>query len=86
MRFSYDLNYVPGKDHISADALSRGPVGHYEPLIHEISQAFVDQVISDLRASNRQLDRIAQHDKEKMKHVTFYINVLMVGQKRLKVF
>lgn len=64
MRFSYNIVYAPGKEHISADALSRAPVSNEEEELHLISQAFVDQVIKDLPASNQQLERIAQHQRE----------------------
>ena len=52
MRFDYTIVYVPGKEHVSADALSRALVDEEDLTLHEVSQAFVNQVILSLPASS----------------------------------
>ena len=64
MRFNYNIVYVPGKEHSSADALSRAPVGKEEHKLHATTEVFVDHVIKDLPASNQQLEKITSHQRE----------------------
>ena len=35
MRYDYTIVYVPGKEHVSADTLSRAPVDEEDPTLHE---------------------------------------------------
>ena len=64
MRYDYTVVYVQGKEHVSADALSGAPVDEEDPTLHEVSQVFVNQVISSLPSSSQQLNGIAQHQRE----------------------
>ena len=64
MRYYYTIVYVQGKEHASADALSGAPVDEEDPTLHEVSQAFVNQVISSLPSSTQRLNRITQHQRE----------------------
>ena len=64
MRYDYTIAYVQRKEHVSADALSGAPVDEEDPTLHEVSQAFVNQVISSLPSSTQRVNRITQHQRE----------------------
>lgn len=69
MRYSYTIEYHPGKEIYTADALSRSPVsvasGQDESII-ETAEYFVNQVMDNLPASDMRLEQIRreqQNDK-----------------------
>ena len=66
MRFHYTIEHIPGKLLVSADALSRAPVtgDSSDAELHEVSQAFVDHIMSSLPATNQQLGNIAAHQQD----------------------
>ena len=71
MRFHHTIEHIPGKLLVSADALSRAPVtgDSSDAELHEVSQAFVDHIMSSLPATNQQLGNIAAHQ-----HMMTYAN------------
>lgn len=60
MRYSYIISYVPGKQLLSADALSRAPleITSSKSALEEETDAFVQMVISSLPASEARLEEI----------------------------
>ena len=66
MRFHHTIEHIPGKLLVSVDALSRAPVtgDSSDAELHEVSQAFVDHIMSSLPATNQQLGNIAAHQQD----------------------
>lgn len=67
MRFRFSISHIPGKDLITADMLSRAPTGDHssaDDLLQEEVAAFVNGVIENLPATEMQLKRIMQYQKE----------------------
>lgn len=67
MRYHYQVVYVPGKQLILADSLSRNPMNIFEnnadDLPHEID-CYVNSIINNLPASETMLDRIKLEQEE----------------------
>ncbi|GBM68494.1 Uncharacterized protein K02A2.6 [Araneus ventricosus] len=65
IRYSYEVQYIPGKDLVIADALSRSPIegGKDEELSEEIT-AYIQMVIATLPATDRRLSEIWQAHQE----------------------
>ena len=67
MRFHFTISHVPGKDLGTADMLSRAPAGNStsdDLLLQNEVTAYVHTVMQSLPATEMQLKRIAQHQKE----------------------
>ena len=63
MRYTYQVQYVPGKRQAAADALSRGPVGTPEQadeLFAEEVEAFTTRVTASLHATGMRLQEIQE--------------------------
>ena len=63
MRYSYDVQYIPGSKQIVADALSRAPVTDVKLSINEVSlvaevENFVEGMVANLPASQNRLNEI----------------------------
>ena len=67
MRFNFKAKYVPGKDMLVADTLSRSPVSTTESSSHEEIQAQVSNVQSSRQVSDAGLAKIKA---ETLKDVT----------------
>lgn len=64
MRYTFSICHTPGKELITADALSRAPVDPPAPDDNEVN-AFVDVIMSSLPASPSKLDQIkALYDQD----------------------
>ena len=66
MRYTYQVQYVPGKHQAAADALSRAPVGTPEladELFAEEVEAFTTQVTASLPATAMRLQEIQEAQK-----------------------
>ncbi|GBM38333.1 hypothetical protein AVEN_158360-1 [Araneus ventricosus] len=65
MRYSYQVQYIPGKDLVIADALSRSPIEERkdEELSEEIT-AYIQMVIATLPATDKRLSYIWQAQQE----------------------
>ena len=67
MRYSYQLEYIQGKNLTTADALSRAPVqsaDEEDKKLEEKANLMVRQVISNLLASKQRLEEIRQNLQE----------------------
>ena len=67
IRFHYTIIHVPGKNLVTANALSRAPLPTTNPEdadLYHASQAFIDHVMKNLPATSRQLESIAAHQQE----------------------
>ena len=67
MRFHFTISHVPGKDLGTEDMLSRAPAGNStsdDLLLQNEVTAYVHAVMQSLPATEMQLKRIAQHQKE----------------------
>ena len=67
MRFDYTISHVPGESLKVADALSRAPSGNTEDEDTSLQQqtaAYVRAAVQSLPATERQLERIRQHQQE----------------------
>ena len=67
MRFDFTISHVPGKSLLVADTLSRAPstvATDSDILLQLETAAYVNTVISNLPATERQLERIRQHQEE----------------------
>ena len=62
MRFNGKVNYVPGKDMLVADTLSRSPVSTTESSSHEEIQAHVSDVQSSWQVSDAGLGKDQSRD------------------------
>ena len=63
MRYQFSISHVAGKDLIVADALSRAPVclgTHKDGLFQQEVQAYVQQVMASLPATDVQLSQIRE--------------------------
>ena len=66
LRFQYFIEYVPGKELVEADALSRSPVGQAtweNRCLQEETELSVTQLIASLPASDQRLQEIHQHQQ-----------------------
>ena len=66
LRFQYFIEYVPGKELVEADALSRAPVGQAtweNRCLQEETELSVTQLIASLPASDQRLQEIHQHQQ-----------------------
>ena len=66
MRFTYTVSYVPGKDLILADTLSRAPIRSStlkDKVFGEEVEAFVDLVMNNLPATERRLEKFGKRKK-----------------------
>ena len=67
MRFKFTISHVPGKSLLVADALSRAPcseAGREDLLLQQETEAYVNIVVQNLPATEKQLERIRRHQKE----------------------
>ena len=67
MRFSFTISHVPGKSLLVADALSRAPCSDpvdEDTLLQQETAVYVNTVVQSLPVTERQLERIRQHQKE----------------------
>ena len=63
LRFNFDIVYVPGKNLVIADALSRAPLMSPDQLDQQFNdevQAYVDMTIQDLPVNEQRLMEIQQ--------------------------
>ena len=61
MRYNFTISHIPGKDLITADALSRSPCGSpsiSDEQFEDETRAYVDTVVSDLPATTDRLSQI----------------------------
>ena len=61
LRFDFTIVYIPGKNLVIADALSRAPLSkpdENDRLFQEETKAYVDSVIQDLPATEHRLEEI----------------------------
>ena len=78
MRFNINAKYVPGKDMLVADTLSRSPVSTTESSSHEEIQAHVSDVQSSWQVSDAWLAKIRAETlkdvnlKAAMEYTTIY--------------
>ena len=75
MRFSPEVEHVPGKELVIADALSRKPLSYSEESTHQEIQAHVDAVQAYWPASNAKLSAMAQatHDDNTLRQVATHV-------------
>ena len=68
MRYDFSISHVPGKDLIIADALSRAPDSGYKPQSSDLQQseveAYVDQIICSLPATEGRLEQIRREQQQ----------------------
>ena len=67
MRFDFTISHVPGKNLLVADALSRAPSTDpvdTDTLLQLETAAYVNSVVQSLPATERQIERIRQHQEE----------------------
>ena len=70
LRFSYDIEYVPGKQQTVPDAMSRAPVSSSNfkqspiSLIEEEIQYFSNSVVQNISMSNIQLQKLKEAQNE----------------------
>ena len=67
MRFDFTISHVPGKSLLVADALLRAPSAEAvdsDTLLQLETAAYVNTVVQSLPATERQLERIRQHQQE----------------------
>lgn len=64
MKYELDVVYVPGKEQITADTLSRAPieknVNENIDLVEEV-ESFTQQIVAGLRATPKQLQYFLSH-------------------------
>ena len=61
LRFDFNIVYVPGKNLVMADALSRAPLmapGQHDNHLEEDVQAYVDAIFQHLPATERRLEEL----------------------------
>ena len=64
MRFDFSISHVPGKQLITADALSRAPVSPGENDLDEEVSAYISFVINSLPATEKRLQEIRRKQEE----------------------
>ena len=67
MRFKFTISHVPGKSLLVADALSRAPCAEAveeDLLLQQETAAYVNIVVQNLPATEKQLERIRRHQEE----------------------
>ena len=67
MRYQFTISHIPGKDLVIADMLSRAPndtPSSEDNLFNQETSAFVNVVIQSLPASDKQLERIKDEQKQ----------------------
>ena len=67
MRYSFTISHVPGKSLLVADTLSRAPLPNPADMDTSLEQetaAYVSTLVQSLPATEKQLDRIKQHQVE----------------------
>ena len=67
MRYKFTISHVPGTSLKVADALSRAPVSTAMPtdvLFQQETAAYVDSVVKNLPATDKQVQRIKRHQEE----------------------
>ena len=79
MRYNYNVQFLPGKEIYTADALSRSPVSEpsqEDESIQETAELFVEQVISHLPASDPRLEQIRrqQQDDDICRQIRQYVH------------
>ena len=90
MRFSFTISHVPGRDLITADALSRAPVATSsaaDDQLRQDVQAYVSLVMDNLPATDKRLQEIqqVQQDDEVSKRIALYCKEGWPERGRLKV-
>ena len=60
MRYQYTISHIPGKQLVTADALSRAPVESPDINFSEEVQSFVNSVVTGIPATSKCLERIRQ--------------------------
>lgn len=64
LRFKYHISYVPGKQLVAADALSRAPMGpeksRENDTLQDECKVFVDFVVQQLPATQTKLKQIQE--------------------------
>lgn len=67
MRFKFTISHVPGKSLLVADALSRAPCSEAvdeDLLLQQETADYVNSVIHNLPATEKQMERIKRHQEE----------------------
>ena len=67
MQFSFTISHVPGKSLLVADALSRAlcsDLVEEDTLLQQETAVYVNTVVQSFPATERQLERIRQHQEE----------------------
>jgi hypothetical protein len=58
MRYDFDITYTPGKNLVTANVLSRQPLGHQDPNLEQDLQLHVNHIISFLPTSATRLQDV----------------------------
>ena len=78
IRYNYNVQFLPGKEIYTADALSRAPVSEDSQQDESIQETavFVEQVISHLPATDMRLEQVRcqQQDDEICRQIRQYVN------------
>ena len=67
MRFDFNIAHIPGKDLVTADALSRAPVStptENDQQKNDETQAYIDAVYSSLPATEKRIEEIKEQQQE----------------------
>lgn len=64
LRFKYNIIHVPGKQLVTADALSRAPSGPEKSIEVDESKVFVDLIVQQIPATSAKLKQIQEMQNE----------------------
>ena len=67
MWFDFNIAHIPGKDLVTADALSRAPVStptENDQQKNDETQAYINAVYSSLPATEKGIEEIKEHQPE----------------------